>query len=110
MEKFGKYRGIVTNNNDPLQRGRLMVTVPGVSGPSASWAMPSLPCAGEGLSYSAIPGIGAGLWVEYEGGDPSYPVWSGCYLMDGQIIEKEDDGSGSGIKIKETSEGLLISF
>ncbi len=111
MEKFGKYRGIVTNNNDPLQIGRLMVTVPDVSGPSASWAMPCFPCAGKGFTSSSIPDVGAGVWVEYERGDPSFLVWSGCYLMDGQIIEKRDDASAApGVKITETSEGMLISF
>jgi uncharacterized protein involved in type VI secretion and phage assembly len=26
-----------------------------------------------------IPQIGAGVWVEFEQGDPDYPIWSGCW-------------------------------
>jgi hypothetical protein len=111
MEKFGKYRGIVINNNDPLQSGRIMVRVPDVSGFHESWAMPCLPCTGKGFIYSAIPDIGAGVWVEYEGGNPSFPVWSGCYLTDGQIIRKEDEANAaSGFRITETSAGLMITY
>ena len=26
-----------------------------------------------------VPPIGAGVWVEFEQGDPDYPIWTGCY-------------------------------
>ena len=71
---FGKYRGTVINNVDPLQIGRLQVQVPDVSGlvPS-TWAMPCLPVAGKQMGMYVIPQIGAGVWVEFEHGDPDYP-------------------------------------
>jgi uncharacterized protein involved in type VI secretion and phage assembly len=25
-----------------------------------------------------VPPIGAGVWVEFEQGDPDYPIWAGC--------------------------------
>ena len=79
---LGKYRGVVTNNVDPMLRGRLLVTVPDVLGvvPS-SWAEPCVPLAGPtGLSMGVymVPPIGAGVWVEFEHGDPTYPIWVGC--------------------------------
>jgi uncharacterized protein involved in type VI secretion and phage assembly len=79
---LGKYRGVVTNNVDPMMRGRLLVTVPDVLGvvPS-SWAEPCVPLAGPtGLSMGVymVPPIGAGVWVEFEHGDPTYPIWVGC--------------------------------
>jgi hypothetical protein len=77
---LGKYRATVLNNVDPLQIGRIQVVVPDVSGvfPS-SWAMPCVPVAGINMGVFTVPPIGAGVWVEFEQGDPDYPVWVGCY-------------------------------
>ena len=79
---FGKYRGTVLNNVDPELRGRLMLNVPDVLGviPS-SWAEPCVPLAGPTgppMGVYFVPPIGAGVWVEFEGGNPDYPIWSGC--------------------------------
>jgi uncharacterized protein involved in type VI secretion and phage assembly len=77
---LGKFRGLVVNNIDPQQIGRILVMVPDVSNiiPS-SWAMPSLPLAGIQMGMQVIPPIGAGVWVEFEQGNPDYPIWSGCW-------------------------------
>ena len=77
---YGKYRGMVLNNVDPMQIGRLLVQVPDVAGliPS-SWAMPCFPISGKQMGAYMIPQIGAGVWVEFEQGDPDYPIWSGCW-------------------------------
>ena len=77
---YGKYRGTVLNNVDPLQIGRIQVIVPDVSTilPS-SWAMPCAPVAGIQTGVFAVPPIGAGVWVEFEQGDPDYPIWAGCF-------------------------------
>ena len=79
---YGKYRGTVVNNVDPLLRGRLMLEVPDVTGlvPS-SWAEPCVPLAGPTgppMGVYMVPPIGAGVWVEFERGDPSKPIWVGC--------------------------------
>lgn len=77
---FGKYRGVVLNNVDPLQMGRLMVQVPDVTGLApSSWAMPCVPIAGIQNGMVALPIIGSGVWVEFEQGDPDYPIWTGCF-------------------------------
>lgn len=77
---FGKYRGSVINNIDPMQIGRLSVQVPDVLGPStSSWAMPSFPIAGKQMGFWSIPPIGTGIWVEFEQGDSAHPIWSGCW-------------------------------
>ena len=80
-EKFyGKYRGLVMNNIDPMQMGRLMVQVPDVTGLMPStWAMPCVPVAGIQNGMFAPPMIGSGVWVEYEQGDPDHPIWVGCF-------------------------------
>lgn len=77
---FGKYRGMVLNNIDPLQQGRLQVQVPDVQGLApATWAMPCVPIAGIQNGMVALPIIGSGVWIEFEQGDPDYPVWVGCF-------------------------------
>jgi uncharacterized protein involved in type VI secretion and phage assembly len=79
---LGLYRGTVTQNVDPLMRGRLMVIVPDVLGPvPSSWAEPCAPLAGPTgppMGVYLVPPIGAGVWVEFEQGDPTHPVWVGC--------------------------------
>jgi uncharacterized protein involved in type VI secretion and phage assembly len=77
---FGKYRGKVEKNIDPMQQGRILVSVPRVTGSGTlNWAMPSVPFAGNGVGFWAIPPVGANVWVEYEGGDADRPIWSGCF-------------------------------
>jgi uncharacterized protein involved in type VI secretion and phage assembly len=77
---FGKYRGTVTNNQDPLMIGRVQASVPDVSGSNDSgWAMPCVPFAGQGFGFFAVPKVGSGVWIEYEHGDPDRPIWSGCW-------------------------------
>jgi hypothetical protein len=82
QQYFGKYRGTVINNVDPEQRGRLMAMVPDVLGAiPSSWAEPCVPLAGPTgppMGVYFVPPIGAGVWVEFEHGDPSYPIWVGC--------------------------------
>jgi hypothetical protein len=79
---FGKYRGTVLNNVDPQQCGRLTLSVPDVLGliPS-TWAEPCVPLAGPTgppMGVYFVPPIGAGVWAEFEQGDPDRPIWSGC--------------------------------
>jgi uncharacterized protein involved in type VI secretion and phage assembly len=77
---FGKYRGVVIDNVDPMQTGRLMVQVPDVSDVLPStWAMPCLPFAGIQAGFYAVPEIGSLVWIEFEQGDPDYPIWVGCF-------------------------------
>ncbi|MFI7132188.1 phage baseplate assembly protein V [Nonomuraea sp. NPDC050153] len=77
---YGKYRGAVLDNYDPLGKGRLLVSVPDVLGllPS-SWAMPCVPLAGLQMGVFAVPPPGAGVWVEFEQGNPDHPIWVGFF-------------------------------
>ncbi|MGW7366515.1 phage baseplate assembly protein V [Streptomyces sp. NPDC054841] len=77
---LGKFRGQVVNNQDPLRIGRVTVKVPDVLGDEPStWALPCLPFTGRDSGHYAVPAEGAGVWVEFEQGDPSYPIWTGCW-------------------------------
>ena len=79
---LGKFRATVLNNVDPEMRGRLMLNIPDVLGVVPStWAEPCTPLAGPtgpSMGVYMVPPIGAGIWVEFEQGDPNYPIWVGC--------------------------------
>jgi uncharacterized protein involved in type VI secretion and phage assembly len=82
---FGKYRGTVTDV-DTQQIGRIKAKVPGVLGDTPTgWAMPCVPYAGNGVGLAFIPETGSGVWIEFEGGDVSFPIWTGCYWRQGEI-------------------------
>jgi uncharacterized protein involved in type VI secretion and phage assembly len=75
---YGKYRGVVVTNVDPMQMGRIQAQVPDVLGINVtSWAMPCVPFAGIQSGLYCVPAVGAGVWIEFEQGDPEYPVWTG---------------------------------
>ena len=76
---YGKYRGTVVNNIDPLQIARIQVSVPDVSVIPGTWAMPCMPIAGKQEGVFMVPQIGAGVWVEFEQGNPDYPIWVGGF-------------------------------
>jgi len=77
----GKYRGTVVSNVDPLGQGRLMVRVTDATGfLITGWALPCVPFAGPLMGmYIVPPPVGAGVWVEFEHGNPDFPIWVGCY-------------------------------
>ena len=80
VKYFGKYRGTVLQNIDPEQRARIQAIVPDVGGLlPTSWATPCLPLAGRAMGSYMLPPIGSGVWIEFEQGDPDYPIWTGCF-------------------------------
>lgn len=99
---FGKYRGLVTDIDDPNGLGRIQAEVPAVYGDVLSpWAMPCLPFAGDGHGLALTPHVGDGVWIEFEGGDLARPIWSGCWWADGQ----RPDPSGNLARLLATSSG-----
>lgn len=101
---FGKYRGKVVNNQDPQRLGRLQVSVPSVYGDvDNNWAAPCVPYAGSNVGIYFMPPIGANIWVEFEGGDVDYPIWSGCFWGEGI----PSPSSGPDQKVIKTPAGTL---
>lgn len=85
---FGKYRGKVVDNNDTQRLGRLKVTVDGIIGSDGVWASACVPYAGPSVGFYFLPPSGALVWVEFEGGDPSFPIWTGCTWASGDLPQE----------------------
>jgi hypothetical protein len=109
---YGKYRGTVADNNDPQSQGRIQAKVPAVlNDVQSGWAYPCAPYVGSGSGLYAIPPVGAGVWIEFEAGDPSRPIWSGGWWGDNDV--PQDEGatpSKPGRKILRTDQNLLVSL
>jgi hypothetical protein len=77
---YGKYRGLVIENIDPLQIGRVLVQVSDILGEiPGTWALPCVPGAGIQSGMFIVPAIGSQVWVEFEQGNPDYPIWTGGF-------------------------------
>lgn len=77
---YGKYRGTVFSNLDPLNKGRLTAMVPEIlQAVPTGWAEPCVPLAGIKSGFYAIPPAGSGVWIEFEAGDISRPIWVGGF-------------------------------
>jgi Type VI secretion system/phage-baseplate injector OB domain len=109
---YGKYRGLVVNNQDPLQNGRMQLLVPAVLGEIPSgWALPCAPYGGTQCGFFAIPPIGAGVWVEFEAGDPSRPIWVGTWWAAGEIpMDEKGAPAQTTTKILRSDFGLIVSL
>ena len=94
---FGKYRGIVTDNNDPEKLCRIMAQVPAVMGEIAvGWALPAFPFAGDGHGQVMLPEIGSAVWIEFEAGNLDFPIWSGGFFLQSQ---SPPDPKGVGVRV-----------
>ncbi len=109
---YGKYRGLVRDNQDPLMIGRLQAAVPEVLGDVTSgWALPCAPYAGPGAGLYAIPPVGAGVWIEFEAGDPSRPIWAGAWWGTAEVpMDEQSTLSEPSRKILRSDFGLLVSL
>lgn len=78
---YGKYRGFVVDNDDPDRLARVKLRVPALLGDAETgWALPCLPCGGLGnQGLFSVPPVGAQVWVEFEGGNMDFPIWTGTF-------------------------------
>ena len=109
---YGKYRGTVSDNDDPMQIGRIRAQVPQVlEDVESGWAMPCAPYAGPNAGLYTIPPVGAGVWIEFEAGDTSLPIWSGTWWSTGEVPADESSSpSQPSRKILRTDQGLIASL
>lgn len=109
---FGKYRGIVKDNQDPENLGRIKAQVPEVLGDVVSgWALPCTPYAGNGTGQFTVPSTDAGVWIEFEAGDVSRPVWTGCWWGSDELpADNAGQTAVPNLKIIRSEKGLMVTL
>ena len=109
---LGKFRGLVVDVNDPLNMGRLKASCPSVLGSlSTGWAMPCAPYAGNGSGDYLVPPVGAPVWLEFESGDPSYPIWSGGWWGPNEAPGSPTSTTPApGRRVLRSESGLTVSL
>lgn len=100
---YGKYRGTVTDvDADTL---RIKAKVPSVLGDTETgWCVACVPYAGAGIGFAFLPEAGSNVWIEFESGDLSYPIWVGCFWQSGD----KPDGATPTVKAIVTAQGAKL--
>jgi uncharacterized protein involved in type VI secretion and phage assembly len=99
---YGKYRGVVTDVDASTMR--IKASVPSVlPGAATGWCAPCVPYAGPQVGFLMLPEVGSGVWIEFEGGDVSLPIWTGCYWSAGDV----PSSASADVKTIVTSAGTL---
>lgn len=109
---YGKYRGTVTDNQDPRNQGRVRCNVPEILGEvDSGWALPCSPYAGDHSGMYAIPAVGSGVWVEFEAGDVSRPIWVGCWWQSNSAPKDEAGADATpDLRIVRSENDMLLAF
>lgn len=105
---YGKYRGVVWDTNDSWKIGRVRAKVQEIWGDNpGGWALPCVPYAGKGVGLFLMPPIGALVWIEFENGDTSKPIWSGCFWADKAVDILPANPANPNIKVLKTDIGKI---
>ena len=104
--RFGKYRGLVTDVGEGDDLGKIKARVPEVYGEDniSPWALPSVPFAGQDHGLVVLPEEADGVWIEFEAGDISRPIWTGCWWADDEMPEP----AGPQARVLVTSAGHKV--
>lgn len=111
-KRYGKCRGIVTDNKDPQKRGRLKLLIPSVLGDQASdWALPCVPYGGAAQQgMFMVPDIDAQVWVEFEEGDIHRPIWVGTFWQQTSDVPEEAAKDEPTTRLLQTGSGHILQF
>lgn len=116
---YGKYRGFVSDNQDPDNLGRIKAKVPALlKDEETGWALPCAPYGGDAeQGFFAVPEVNAGVWIEFEGGDLAFPIWVGTWWSSSELPESATPDvkvlktkSGNKIILDDSSGGQLIQI
>lgn len=111
---YGKYRGKITDNRDPKSLGRIRAIVPEIlDNEETGWALPCLPYGGsKDAGFFVIPTVGSNVWIEFESGNLSYPIWSGVWWGEpsGNEVPSEAQKPEPTVKILKTNAGHKIEL
>lgn len=102
------YLGVVENNNDPDQAGKVQIRIAGLHTPEKTksdtggiptselpWALPMMPIVGggvSGLGYNGVPRQGDWVAIFFVGGDHNHPVYMG--VIKGSPVTAPDASEG----------------
>lgn len=119
---YGKYRGVVVDVDASTMR--IKASVPSVlPGSPTGWCAPCVPYAGPQVGFLMLPEVGSGVWIEFEGGDISFPIWTGCYWSAGDVPSSASadvktivttagtlsfDNSGSSVTLEDAAQNSLV--
>ena len=117
LETFGRYystyRGFILKNEDPSGRDMLFVHIPAITGLNRQgmWAYPKgvYKSSGSGASIHLVPEIGDMVWIEFEFGDPKFPIWSFGHLKENKSSSKHA-GTGAGVASFTSKKGHVIAI
>jgi len=109
---YGKYRGTVSDNGDPRSQGRIRAKVPEILGDVESgWALPCVAYASDQTGIYAVPPVGAGVWIEFEAGDVSRPIWAGCWWASSKVPNDESGTAATpDVKLLCSEQGLVVAL
>jgi uncharacterized protein involved in type VI secretion and phage assembly len=111
---YGKYKGIVWDNLDLKNMGRIIAMVPAVAGDTPiTWALPCVPFAGRMAGVFVVPPIGSQVWIEFEQGDPGYPIWTGGFWGSTEEVPSSATSPpaippGQNIVIQTTNQNMIV--
>jgi uncharacterized protein involved in type VI secretion and phage assembly len=96
---YGKYRGVVTDVDPDTMRIKARVAAV-LGSQDSGWCLPCVPYAGDGVGFCFLPENGTSVWIEFEGGDVSFPIWVGCFWNGGDAIPSDLTDTTRGIVTK----------
>lgn len=102
---FGKYSGIVKDNRDDDKLGVVGVSVPTVF--PADEVVPARAALPFGMYF--VPENDTRVWVEFEGGDPEFPLWTGVQHAAGTFAAEAAKNPPT-IRAFKTVTGHLLIF
>lgn len=100
---YGKYRGTVTQVDAATMR--IKAKIPAVLGDTESgWALPCVPYAGDSVGFAFLPEVDSAVWMEFEGGDVSFPIWVGGFWLNQQA----PSDAAAAVKVIVTKQHKLL--
>lgn len=104
---YSSYRGYVVENEDEDGLGRIQVKIPSVTHNKIHpvWAYPKTQWGGKDYGMQLLPVKGEIVWIEFEHGDPRFPLWGFAHRA---IGEKPEEFISSKIYGFKTPKGQLV--
>lgn len=118
LESFGRYyslyRSKVESTDDPERRGRIQVVIPGINADKPLWANPKFHNCGSGYGTFFPPEVGDTVYVFFELGNPTKPIYDGGWYGTDELPTEFDDGyvQDEGPKVRgiKTKYGHVLLF